>query len=516
MQHIKIKSATAHNFKVHRDLVVTFGEEKTEITGDNGQGKSSIIEIPSWTLYGTDALGSKLDPTPTNYKFDLVRTEVLLEVDGTQILLGRGIEKGKATYYINEVPSKAGDFDEIVKSLFDRDLFLSLFNPWYFFTLHWQKQRDLMMRYSTPPAPKEVYAEMSRLTAGQKQKDIAPNLQAQKLTELTKKHNRQQLKEIHTKNKNDKDAAHKRAEGKVEALEQQLAKLPEPPADIEAVKARDAELLEQITAIQQKIEIADEPKRRRLVLEGSLRAAQQNVEAARGRYMRVHGEEIAEDCPTCKRALDPEAVEAVKQNKEDRKRPLREEHEKAVAERKAIEAQLAAVELSDITELIEQRNALEIERDATADAIGYFNRRDPLQADLEAARAEEAETLASKNESIFILDAIKAYEAKEAELQAAKVQGMFSTLTINLFKEVKSTGEQQPNFEIERDDKPYSKLSRSERAHAGIELAGVLSELSQIIAPLAVDDSESVFKIKQPTGQLILLRAVEDQKLTIN
>lgn len=514
MQHIKMKSVTAHNFKVHRDLVVTFGE-RTEITGDNGKGKSSIIEIPSWVLYGTDALGSKLDPTPTNYKYDLVKAETLLEVDGTPILLGRGIEKGKATYYINEVPSKAGEFDDTVKSLFDRDLFLSLFNPWYFFTLHWQKQRELMMRYSTPPAPKEVYAEMSRLDAGQKQKDITLNPQAEKLQELTKKHKRPQLKEIHTKNKNDKDAAHKRAEGKVEALEKQLAKLPKPPEDIEAVKARDADLLTKISAIQEKIELAEGPKRKLLVLESSLQAARQKVEAAKQRYMAVHGEEIDEDCPTCKRALDPAAVEAVKQNKEDRKKPLHEEHSKAVTERKAIEAQLAAIELVDLTELIEQRNALEVQRDVTAEAIGSFNLRGPLEEDLKAARAEEAETLASRNDSIFVLDALKAYEAKEAELQAAKVQGMFSSLTINLFKEIKSSGEQQPNFEIERDGKPYSKLSRSERAHAGIELAGVLSELSQITAPLAVDDSESVFKIKQPAGQLILLRAVEDQKLEI-
>ncbi|OKP97753.1 ATP-binding protein [Paenibacillus sp. P46E] len=514
MQQIKIKSATAHNFKVHRDLIVTFGE-RTEITGDNGKGKSSIIEIPSWVLYGTDTLGSKLDPTPTNYKFDIVKAETLLEVDGTPFLLGRSIEKGKATYYFNEAPLKAGDFEDIVKSLFDRDLFLSLFNPWYFFTLHWSKQRELMTRYATPPAPKEVYAEMSRLTAVQKQKDIVLNLQAEKLTELTKKHKLQQLKDIHTKNKNDKDAAHKRAEGKVEALDHQLSKLPEPPADIEEVRAQDAALLEQITAIQQKIELAEEPKRKRIVLESSLRAAQQNVEAAKARYMKVHGEEIAEDCPTCKRALDPAAVEAVKQNKEDRKKPLHDEHSKAVTERKAIEAELAAVELIDVSELIMHRNELEQKRDVTADTITAQSIRGPLQADLDKARAEETDTLTSRNDSIFVLDSIKAYEAKEAELQAAKIQGMFSTLTINLFKEIKSTGDKDPWFEIERDGKPYSKLSRSERAHAGIELTAVLSELSQIVAPLAVDDSESVFKIKQPAGQLILLRAVEDQKLDI-
>lgn len=514
MQHINIISCTAHNFKAHRDLIVTFGD-LTQITGDNAQGKSSILEIPSWTLYGTDTLGCKLDPSPTNYKYDHVRAETLLDVDGKQILLGRGIEKGKATYYINEVPSKAGDFDEIVKSLFDRDLFLSLYNPTYFFTLHWQKQRELMMRYTTPPAPAEVFAEMSRTDPGQKMKDIKLNPQAAKLQELTKKHKRSDLAEIHKKNKNDKDAAYMRAQGKVSALEDQLFKLPEAPGDVEAVELEDAALVERIKAVQEKIELADEPRRTKAVLENSLRVAREKVEAAKARYLAVHGEVITEECPTCKRAFDDAARVAAEQSKEERKKPLYEEHARAVAERKRIEAELTAVELVDVTELIEQRNALEKRRDTTADLLYAATARAGLQADLDKARTEEEETLASRNDSIFVLDALKAYDAKEAELQAAKVQGMFTTLTISLFKTLKGTGEQQPNFEIERDGKAYGKLSRSERAHAGIELAAVLSKMGEIIAPLAVDDSESVFRIKKPAGQLILVRAVEDQKLTI-
>lgn len=514
MQQIKIISCTAHNFKSHRDLVVTFGD-LTQITGDNAQGKSTILEIPSWTLYGTDTLGSKLDPTPTNYTYDNIRAETLLDVDGRQVLLGRGIEKGKATYYINEVPSKASDFEEIVKSLFDRDLFLSLYNPTYFFTLHWQKQRELMMRYTTSPAPAEVFAEMSRTDPGQKQKDIVLNPQATKLKELTKKHSRTDLAEIHKKNKADKDAAYMRAQGKVIALEEQLAKLPEVPSDIESVELEDAALVEQIRSVQEKIELADEPRRRRMVLESSLRAARDKVEAAKARYMDVHGEKIAEECPTCKRALDPESVEAVKQSKEDRKKPLREEHERAVAERKQLEADLAAVELIDVTELIQQRGDFERRRDAVADLLHAATAHTGLRADLDKARTEESETLSSRNDSIFVLDALKAYDAKEAEMQAAKVQDMFQTLTISLFKTLKGTGEQQPNFEVERDGKAYSKLSRSEKAKAGIELAGVISKMGEIIAPLAVDDAESVFKIKRPDGQLILVRAVEDKPLKI-
>ncbi|KGE20671.1 AAA family ATPase [Paenibacillus wynnii] len=514
MPHIKLLSVNAHCFKAHRDLVVTFGE-RTEITGDNAKGKSSILEMPSWVLYGTDTLGSKLDPTPTNYKFDLVKAEILLQVDDKQFMLGRGIEKGKNTFYINEVPTKSGEFDELVKSLFEKDLFLSLYNPTYFFTLHWSKQRELMMRFTTAPAAKEVFAEMSRLTPDQKQKDIVLNPQASKLQELTKKHTRPQLKDIHTKNKNDKDTAFKRAQGKVEALEGQLLKLPEAPADIEAVRAEDSALLLQIRTLQEKIELAYEPKRKRMVLESKLEAARAKVAAAKARYFKVHGEEIAEECPTCKRPLDPESVEAVTASKEARKLPLRTEHGQAVTEREAVEAELAAVELIDVTELIAERNSLELKRDATADTIHAHNVRNPLIADLDKARTEELDTLSSRNDSIFILDALKAYEAKEAELQAAKVQDMFTTLTISLFKELKGGGDPQPNFEIERDGKPYSKLSRSERAHAGIELAAVLSKMGDIIAPLAVDDSESVFRIGQPAGQLILVRAVENQKLGI-
>lgn len=91
---IKIPSAKAHNFKAHRDLSVNFGRI-TQITGDNAQGKSSILEIPTWTLYGTDTMGSKLDPSPTNYEYDAVLSETLLDIDGKQVLLGRGIEKEK-------------------------------------------------------------------------------------------------------------------------------------------------------------------------------------------------------------------------------------------------------------------------------------------------------------------------------------------------------------------------------------------------------------------------------------
>jgi hypothetical protein len=513
MAEIKIISAKAHNFKAHRDLSVNFGRI-TQITGDNALGKSSILEIPSWTLYGTDTMGGKLDPTPTNYEYDHVLSETLLDIDGKQVLLGRGIEKGKATYYVNEVPSKYGDFDEIVKSLFDKDLFLSLYNPSYFFTLHKDGQRDLLLRYVTPISNKEVFTEMSRTSPDEKAKDIKLNPQATKLSELVKKHTLPQIEEIHRKNKNDKDTAYKRAQGRTEALVDQLLKLPPAPDDIEAVKAEDTALLEQIKELADQTELAGETNRKRTVLESTIQSLQRQIAQAKDNYMKVYNEPIEDHCPACKRPLDAESVDAVTADKERRKDERRADHQKLINERKELETKLAAIEPVDVSEQISQMRALEVKRDATAEAVGSYKARQTLQTDIDKARSDEADTLASRNDSIFVLDAIKAFEAKEAELQAAKVQSLFTTLSISLFKEQKN-GERKPDFVIEKDNKPYPILSLSESVRAGLELREVLSEQSGVISPVAVDNTESTFKIKKSSGQLILVKAIEDAPLEI-
>lgn len=48
------------NFKNHHVLTVNFND-MTKIEGKNGAGKSSIGDAVTYVLYGTDALGTKLD-----------------------------------------------------------------------------------------------------------------------------------------------------------------------------------------------------------------------------------------------------------------------------------------------------------------------------------------------------------------------------------------------------------------------------------------------------------------------
>ncbi|WP_010498569.1 AAA family ATPase [Paenibacillus elgii] len=498
MQQIKFYKLTLHNFKSHRDLEVNFGE-LTKITGDNAKGKSSILEAIPWTLYGTDTLGGKLDPSPLNYEYDEIRAELLFSVDGKQVLLGRGIRGGKVNYRVNDVPSKAGDFDEIVKSLFDRDLFLSLFNPSYFFTLHWEKQREMLLRYVTTPANKDVFGQL-------------PDMQAAKLAELLKKHSINDLEKIHSENKRTKDKAHIAAQSRTKTLQEQLQMLPE-AQDAEALQAEHDRLTAEIKLADAGVEKADKSNKKIIVLQAHIKHLVEERDRMKAQFSELQ-KPIEERCHTCQQQLNVEARGAAEAERAKRIDQFKAHYDAIVVERKELEAKLVSLEYIDVSEQREIVRELERQLDRVYESIRILKQREQLREQVEKARADEAATLESLRESIFILDAIKDFRAAEADLQATKVQELFTTLSICLFEQQKN-GDIKNTFEIEMDGKPYRKLSLSEGIRAGLELRDVLSQQSGIVAPVFVDNAESITSFQSPTGQLITCRVVAGQELKI-
>ncbi|MEK5477548.1 ATPase [Paenibacillus sp. FSL R5-0407] len=506
------------NFAGIRELDEKYGDI-TRLTGNNGEGKTTFNIAPVWIFYGTDMWGNRFNPSPTTYEFDRVYAELTISVDGTEMTFAREInEKGTNVFYIDEVPMKAKEFETAVAALFDKDTFLSLYNPGYFFTQHWTKQREMVLKNTVPPARSNVLAEMSRTTPDQKVKDISLNPAAAKLDELLKKHSLDDLQKIHGGTGGQKSKLEKQhiaAQSRTKTLREQFDRLPASPDDIEAVKAESATLLEKIQAINPQIEKAKSEVDKRSALQAQLSATRQQVDAAKDRYMKVYYEPIEDTCPSCKRPLDEESVKAVTDTKEARKKELHAEHAALVAKRKELEEQLAGMEIVDVSDLWNEMRELERKRDDLEDLIHAEKARADLKADVEAAKKAEDETLAALKESIFILDAIKAYRAKEAELQAEKVQSLFTRLKVRLFKYVKTSGEYEPDFSIQMDGKDYATLSVGEKITAGLELSEVLFKQSEIILPTFVDgigEYTGEFKIY---GQLITAQAVKGREFTI-
>lgn len=484
MRTVKFNQLSLKNFKSHQVLTVNFGE-RTVITGDNAKGKSSIMEAVSWLLYGTDPLGSKTDPTPVTYDADETVVLLLLNVDHKDLLLGRELKKGKTKYYINEVPSKATEFNELVAELFDKELFMSLFNPSYFFTLHWEKQRAMVMQYVTAPANKEVLKEL-------------PKPQADKLSELVKKHSLDDLQKLHRDNKNKMDKAYIAAQSRTKTLKEQLNL-------IGIVEGDPAKLNDKLQQLTEEIEEADKVPSEAFAnnqkynqLQTELNMVQQQINVSKEKWPLLKNEPIEDVCRTCKQPLQNEAVEAVIADKERRMNEYKANHQKLLDKKKELQEKLATMKFIDVTEEQAKVRELESERDKVADLIRKHEQHEQLLTQIQAAEKDEQDKLTSLNDSIFVLDAIKAFRAKEAELQANKVQDLFDTLSIKLFETVKTTGDMKPTFEIMMDGKEYKRLSLSESIRAGLELREVLSEQSQLVTPVFVDNAESITRFKQP------------------
>lgn len=159
---ISIEHLEMNNFKSHKSLKVAFGR-LVKISGKNGEGKSSIGEVVSWNLFGTDTLGNIIDPTPLQKFEGEISATMVLNIDGKTMKMKRSIESGKNSFYVNDVPRKATEYKELIDSVIDKDLFLSIFNPNYFSSQHWKEQRQQLLKYIDEPLNKVVLEQMQNV-----------------------------------------------------------------------------------------------------------------------------------------------------------------------------------------------------------------------------------------------------------------------------------------------------------------------------------------------------------------
>lgn len=517
---IRLISLELKNFAGLNSLLLTFGL-LTALSGRNGEGKTTIGTAPVWVLWGKDLLGSDYmkpanSPRPSNYEYDRVFAAVVLSIDGTEYKFAREIQGKNNNFYINDVPKTAKEYEAAVAALIDQDEFMAQYFPAYFFGLHWTKQRELLMRGVTPLANKIVFAEMSRMNSEQKTKDIALNPQAAKLAELVKKHPLDDLQAMHKKQKPELEKQHIAAQSRTKTLREQLERLPDAPEDIEAldekVKAARA-VFEKEDAV---VADAASVNSHYTALKARFDMLQRQVHDSKIGFPAIRDEAINDTCRTCQQPLKPEDVDKVQADKEQRVAAYKAKHKDLQSKRDEAKAALEDARWIDVEEQKEKACKLQWDWEVLTNQLRDAREHLRLKAEVEAAATAEAATLSSLRESTFILDAIKAYRAKEAELQAAEIQAKFTTLSIRLFKWVASRGEWEPDFSVQRDGKDYKSLSTGEKIGAGLELVEVLHNQSGLVTPIFIDGiGEYTGQIKA-FDQVITGRAVPDKELRIH
>ena len=163
---VKIKRLILSNFKGIKNRTIVFNDDVTSIHGDNGTGKTTIVDAFLWLCFGKDSN----DRADFNIKTLDAQNQVVhkldhevigvLDVNGTEIELKRiyrekwQTRRGSAdnemtghetVYFINEVPKSMSEYKAEINKILPEDIFKLVTSPMYFNSLKWTERRSRLM-----------------------------------------------------------------------------------------------------------------------------------------------------------------------------------------------------------------------------------------------------------------------------------------------------------------------------------------------------------------------------------
>jgi len=164
---IRLKDMFLSNFKGIVNNKIPFNCKNVNVYGDNEAGKTSIYDAFIWLLFDKDSLGAKdFDIKPKDELGNVisgldVTVEATLVIDGKELKLKKiyaenwtkqrgsaeAVFSGHTTnYFINDVPSKKTEYDNVISNLCDEKLFRTLTNALFFnATLPWRERRSILI-----------------------------------------------------------------------------------------------------------------------------------------------------------------------------------------------------------------------------------------------------------------------------------------------------------------------------------------------------------------------------------
>lgn len=169
MTILKLKNVNYKDFKGITHFEFEIEERNAVVAGQNGTGKTTLLDGWLWLLLGKDSRGSKLNPKPLDeLNQEKLGLEPMIEatviIDGKEVKLKRVQEEKWTTpkgqlekvrgsdttkYYIDDVPVKEKDFKAFIEKYFNDELLQILSDSTYFMSMNWKKRREYLMKLST-------------------------------------------------------------------------------------------------------------------------------------------------------------------------------------------------------------------------------------------------------------------------------------------------------------------------------------------------------------------------------
>lgn len=186
MQEIRLIKMGIRNFKGIKELDITFNGKDMNVLGDNGTGKTTIIDSFTWLLFGKDSLDrADFGIKPTDREGNIIHqletsVEAVFDISGTEKVFKktlsevwsrkRGAAEAEFTrnennFYIDGVPKKKIEYTAAIKELIDEGVFKIVTNPLYFNeSVSWKDRRGVLLTICGEVSDEDVIASNMELS----------------------------------------------------------------------------------------------------------------------------------------------------------------------------------------------------------------------------------------------------------------------------------------------------------------------------------------------------------------
>lgn len=552
---LQINKITIKGFKGYfKEIEFPLGY-RTEITGDNGLGKSSIGDAIVWCITGCDMNGNEKATTKlVNDKKPKI-TEVILEfeLNGEENTLIRRKKGSTTEIYRNEDKVTNND---LVRDLYkNKDVFLSIFNPYYFPGLSPKDAKKLLSSILKPIDKEEILNELGDFLKEKliknkfkipetflsdkraELKDYEENIifcegaiEGAKLIEIPEKKvfDDTELRELESKIASIKILPE---DPKIKDLEKEKNKLEKELAlgfqgtkikDTGSMKAQKDALLKQYKDIKVKID-----KLGKNIVKCDKCGNEIDINETIRKNLKEDLSQILQDGKSKKSELDAllgenkKIIEKNNQASEKWEKLIENQIETIDEKMAALKHTVVSVNLKNQEKVLVMQDRLgELNKEKSNIQLHNMNvdsllkQNEKIKHDIQQSKKEIENSELKISELKVVIDAGKQYNSIKLKKQSEMIGKHLNKVKLQ-FEKLTKDGELKDDFKILYEGREFNKLSNAEKIKAGLEMSNFISNILGYHFPVFVDNAESITQIQELETQMLIAKVVKDQKIKV-
>lgn len=550
----RINKLIIAGFKGYKEETVIDLGDKTVFKGKNGVGKSSVGEAICWCLTGCDIFGNEKATTKLVNDSKPKLTEIYIEgtLDDKPITINRRKKGSSNEIYINDAKSNTADIAKMIYE--EKEIFLSIFNPYYFPNLQPKDAKAILSKVLKPIAQEEVLDELGDYLKGvlkdngfrnpntfiqDKNSDIKEQkeniihlegvISGSKKEEVPEKREftgkemllslKAQLKSLATSNEDkDKLSDLKLKRSKIESILSRGYNK-KPLHDIVSLSRKKEQLLAKFKDIKNKIdtfklkeetcphcgEILGTNEGDKLLLEKELEKVRHEGTECKNQINKfieennlIREENEKEEAKF--RDYHNEQLKNIGLDIADLEGKIKEHEDTVKVKREELETEIQRLMLEEAD--VENHNSL----------VDHIIKKNE-EVDKEIEKAEERiKNSENKIEVLKVaIQAAKQFNSVKLSKQTESINKYLDKVELS-FEELTKDGEIKEKFKILYDGKDFNKLSNGEKVKAGLEISMLISNTTGVDIPIVIDNYESITDVPNIDRQILFMEVNKEKE----